>query len=218
MSRNTIKKTNNRKDFAWGGVHQFFIDPFLSSFTPELKDKVILDVGCGKGMNGYLIRISRDLSGAKLIGMDINKGYLEFSRNYNIYNKLVHAKLPRLPFSDKSVDFLICCDVIEHLNKKDSNKLIKEIDRVCRERSIISTPNTLFDTISNENEDIHRSLWTARNFRMHGYRVYGLGIKTTILINDPLLKIKQALYYFFTPLSYFIPEIGGILLCVKNYV
>ena len=40
-------------------------------------DKV-LDVGCGRGLNGSLIRATRDWSGSRLIGMDINKNALEF--------------------------------------------------------------------------------------------------------------------------------------------
>ncbi len=198
--------------FAWGGVHQFFINPF----TPDLKNKKILDIGCGKGINGYLIRVTRDLQGAQLIGLDINENYLQFCHTHKIYDRLVRARLPKLPFADRSIDLVLCNDVIEHLNKREGKILLKEIERVCKGRTIITTPNSFFHTVENEDPDIHRSLWTVRDFRDAGYKVFGLGLKTAILVNDPFLKIKQALYYLFTPLSYLVPEIGGILFCVRD--
>ena len=208
----------NKNKFKWGGTHPFFLHPFLSYFTPaDLKEKVILDVGCGKGLNGYLIRVTRDVEGSTLIGLDINKEYLSFCRTFNTYTKLVEQKLPKLPFKDKSVDLLICTEVIEHLKKKDGERLLKEIDRVCRGRAIVSTPNILFDTLPNELEDAHHSIWGKDNFEKFGYKVHGLGFRTSITVDDPLLRLKQALYYFFAPISYFFPQIGGVLLCVKNY-
>jgi len=208
----------NKNKFKWGGTHPFFLHPFLSFFTPsDLKKKVVLDVGCGKGLNGYLIRVTRDVEGSTIIGLDINKEYLSFCRTFNTYTKLVKQKLPKLPFKDKSVDFLICTEVIEHLKKKDGERLLKEIDRVCKGRAIVSTPNILFDTLPNEFEDAHHSIWDKGDFDKLGYEVHGLGFRTSITVSDPLLRIKQALYYFFTPISYFLPQIGGVLLCVKNY-
>lgn len=203
--------------YAPGGTHPLFLHPFISFFTPDLKNKIVLDVGCGRGLNGSIIRATRDWSGATIIGMDINKAALEFCDSFNIYDKLVNIELPKLPFKDKSIDFLLCTEVIEHLKKKDGQKLLKEIDRVCCGRAIVSTPNLFFDTMEGEVEDEHKSVWKPSDFRKFGYKVYGLGLKTPLLLGDRILRIKQALYYIFTPLSYFIPELGGGLLCVKDY-
>ena len=125
--------------------------------------------------------------------------------------------MPKIPLKDKSVDFLLCSEVIEHLEKKDGEGLLKEIDRVCRGRAIFTTPNMYFHTIPGEHEDDHRSLWTANDFRERGYKVYGLGLKTTLLPDDRFVNIKRALYYLATPISYLIPEIGGVLVCVKDF-
>ncbi|OGM21477.1 hypothetical protein A2955_00995 [Candidatus Woesebacteria bacterium RIFCSPLOWO2_01_FULL_37_19] len=216
MPKGKIKKVNSK--LKWGGTHPFFLHSFVSNFTPpNLENKVILDVGCGKGINAYLIRVTRDLSGSTLVGLDINKDYLDFCKKFNIYDNLVKQNLPKLPFKDKSIDFLLCTEVIEHLKKKDGEKLLKEIDRVCRGRALITTPNVVFGTIPNKYEDSHNSDWRSPDFRGFGYKVYGIGFKTTVLHNDPLLKIKQALYFFATPFAYFIPQISGILVCVKDY-
>ncbi|MEK7550211.1 MAG: class I SAM-dependent methyltransferase [Patescibacteria group bacterium] len=204
-------------NYAPGGTHPLFLHPFISYFTPILIGKTILDVGCGRGLNGSLIRATRDWSGAKLIGMDINTACLDFCRHFNIYDKLVHAGLPKLPFKDKSIDFLICTEVIEHLKKKDGLILLREIDRVCKGRAIVSTPNLFFDTLHGEKEDEHKSIWKVSDFKKFGYSVYGLGLKIPLLLEDKFLRIKQALYYLFTPVSYFIPKISGGLFCVKDY-
>ncbi len=215
-------KTKNKKQYvvkyAPGGTHPLFLHPFISFFTPDIKKKTVLDVGCGRGLNGSIIRATRDWTGTNLIGMDINKGCLDFCRHFNIYDKLVEATLPKLPFKDKSIDFLLCTEVIEHLKKKEGLILLKEIDRVCKGRAIVSTPNLFFDTLEANKEDEHKSIWTAEDFRKNGYKAYGLGLRTPLLLGDKILRIKQALYYLFTPLSYFLPEIGGGLLCVKDYV
>lgn len=204
-------------EYAPGGTHPLFLHPFISFFTPLLIDKVVLDVGCGRGLNGSIIRATRDWSGSTIIGMDINKGCLDFCREFNIYDRLIQANLPKLPFKDKSIDFLICTEVIEHLTKKDGKYLLKEIDRVCKQRAIVSTPNLFFDTLPDNDEDEHKSVWSSKDFKEKGFDVYGLGIRMPLLLGDRFLRIKQALYYFFTPLSYFVPQIGGALFCVKNY-
>lgn len=200
-----------------GGTHPFFLNSLISNLTPILVNKKVVDVGCGKGINGYVLRTTRDLEGATLIGLDVNEWFLDFCKHHRVYDKYVKAKIPTLPFSDKSIDFLICTEVIEHLTKRDGQKLLSEIDRVCRGRALVSTPNVFFDTIHNKDADAHRSLWAPNDFRTAGYSVYGMGFKVALLYNQPLLKFKQALYYIMTPLSYFIPEFGGALVCVKDY-
>lgn len=212
-----MSKIKYKVTYSPGGTHPLFLHPFISFFTPDIKNKTVLDVGCGRGLNGSIIRATRDWSGSIIIGMDINKDSLQFCNSFNIYDKLVRGFLPKLPFKSKSVDFILCTEVIEHLKKKDGITLLKEIDRVCSGRAIVSTPNLFFDTMHGEKEDEHKSVWAPSDFRKFDYKVYGLGLKTPLLLGDSILRIKQALYYFFTPLSYFIPEIGGGLLCVKNY-
>ena len=217
MKTNIQEENNSKDDIKWGGTRPFFLHSFISYFTMDIAGKKVLDVGCGKGINGYLIRASRDTRGSKLIGIDVNPEFLNFCKKHNTYDVLLNIRLPKLPFKDKSIDFVLCTEVIEHLTKSQGIKLLNEIDRICRGRALITTPNVYFETIPNEFEDSHRSSWGISDFRRAGFKVYGLGFKTTILQSDPLLKIKQALYFFATPFAYLIPEISGILVCVKDY-
>lgn len=200
-----------------GGTSPFFEQPFVSNFTPIVLHGIIADLGCGKGINGFLIRLSRYLEGAKIIGVEINKDCIKFCNKYNIYDEIIKKPLPNLSFKNKSIELVLCTEVIEHLTRKDGLRLLEEIDRVCKGRVIITTPNIFFQTQPGDTEDKHLSLWTIKDFQSRGYKVYGMGLKIPILWGDKLLRIKQALYYFFTPISYLIPHISGTLIAVKDF-
>lgn len=203
------------------GTSPFFCHPFISYFTPPvISGKVVLDLGCGNGLLGCLLHGSRILKGTTLIGLEANEEYIKICKEHRSYNKIIKKALPNIPMKDQSVDVIFCIEVIEHLKKSDGLKLLREIDRVCRERAIITTPNVFFQPIEGrKNEDAHHSLWSTKDFRSFGYKVHGMGVRIPLVYkpNDPFIKIKQAMYYFFTPLSFIIPEIGGGLIAVKDF-
>lgn len=211
------KELKKKPAFRWGGVSPFFVHPFISNLLPGLKNKTILDCGCGRGIYGYLIRTVRDLSGARLIGIDICQEYLVFCKKHKVYDELIKGNATRLPFKDKSIDLLLCSEVIEHLDERDGKGFLDEVDRVCRGRAIITTPNVWFETVSQEDPDVHRSKWKVSDFKKKGYRVYGIGFIIPPLPGKWYTRIVYALYYFFTPISYFFPELGGSLVAVKDF-
>lgn len=200
-----------------GGTSPFFYQPFISYFTPIVLKGVIADLGCGKGVNGFLIRLSRYLDGAKMIGVEINEDYINFCKKYNIYDEIIKKSLPNLSLKTKSVELILCTEVIEHLSRKDGLILLDEIDRVCIGRAIITTPNIYFKTMPGDPDDKHLSLWSIEDFKSRGYKVYGLGLKMPLLWGDKFLKVKQALYYFFTPISYIFPSLAGSLIAIKDF-
>lgn len=81
-----------------GGTSPFFEQPFVSYFTPIVLHGTIADLGCGKGINGFLIRLSRYLEGAKIIGVEINKDYINFCNKHNLYDEIIKKPLPNLSF------------------------------------------------------------------------------------------------------------------------
>lgn len=205
---------------CFGGTHPTVYHPFLSALFPDLKNKQILDLGCGKGMVGYLIRIQRDLTNSKLIGMDISEALLAFTKKYNIYDKLIRGDLTKeLPFKKNSFDVVICSEVIEHMKKRIGEHLLDEIERIVAKngRVIITTPNVWLKMPSNNYYDQHHSLWTVNDFKKRGYTVRGIGIKLPFNKIAWYTPIIQALYYFMTPISYLYPNISGLLIAHKDF-
>lgn len=205
---------------SFGGTHPTFYHPFLSALLPDLKNKKILDLGCGKGMIGFLIRVQRDLTGSTLIGMDIAERFLSFTKKHNIYDKLIKGNLTKkLPFKKSSVNMIICSEVIEHMKKKTGEELLNEIDRIVTKdgRVIITTPNVWLEMPSKNHFDQHHSLWKVSDFTKRGYTVRGIGIKLPFNKIAWYTPIIHSLYYFITPFAFIFPYISGLLIAYKDF-
>lgn len=119
-------------------------DPTLNSYIlnalpNNLDGLIILDVGCGFGEWGYLIK-TRKQGAPYVIGIDVWQPYLEKLRKLNIYDALVQADAPLIPVRSKSVDIALACEVLEHLPKGVGRNLLKELERVTKKLILISTP------------------------------------------------------------------------------
>ena len=116
----------------------------------------ILDAGCGTG--GTLDAVA-DLG--EVWGVDISPDALDFCRGRRHTNlKLCPAEA--LDFPDASFDFVLSCDVLEHL--EDDGKALAEIKRVLRPGGygIITVP-------------AHKWLWSAHDIALEHLRRYNSG-------------------------------------------
>ena len=111
----------------------------LDLIGQEIKNKNILDVGCGDGVISYLLA----KKGAKVIGIDNSEIAINFAKekciDLNNVEFLV-ASAHRLPFESKTFDYIVSSEVIEHLNNPD--KMLYEIKRIWNKKGkiIITTP------------------------------------------------------------------------------
>jgi len=135
-----------------------------------------IDIGCGRGITGALLRIYRNLD--TLVGVDIYDPYLEFCKKLSIYDEVVKLDLRAhpLPFEDNQFDLSVSLEVLEHLLKDDGLALLDELERISRV-VIVSTPNKFFHQppFDNNPSQRHLSLWRVRDFRQRGYTVFGVG-------------------------------------------
>lgn len=197
----------------------FFHHPLVFNFIPhDLAGKTIVEGGCGKGIYGYLLRATRDLTGSKLIGMDISSEYLQIAKKHNIYDKYVTGDLKHLPFNSRSVDLFLAIEVIAHLSKIDGRQFLTDLDRVCRGISIIVTPNAM---LHHQPEfvpsDSHVSAWSVSDFTNYGYKIYGFGLRIGPPKSSWQVPIYFACQYIFTPITYLLPELAGFLIAVKKH-
>lgn len=212
---------NKKKKFQHGGGHPLIYHPFILKFIPEdLSGKRILDLGCGKGILGYLLRATRDSSDTTLIGVEGNQDTINFIKDFNVYNQVFKRILPDINLGKEKFDYILCNEVIEHLTKKSGNELLDKIDKICTGQAIITTPNILFQPAGENKLDRHISLWSADDFKKRGYKVYGLGVKLVPPdqnSNGFLSQLFYGLEYLMTPFAWLSPRLGGCLIAVKNY-
>jgi len=196
--------------------HPYEEHRFVLNEVPQLENKRILDCGCGQGIWAYLMRCEKRGDEGYIVGLDLNEPFLAFCKKHRVYDDLVLSDTSRLPFRNKSFDMILASEVIEHLTKDQALKFLEEIERVCKRRIILTTPNGQRLWKAERNKwQIHRSIWTAREFQKRGYKVRGIGFKYV-----ELAKKSPYLWgffrYSFTPLAYMIPHVAELLVAVKD--
>lgn len=175
-------------------------DPLV---VQNLEGTSFLDVGCGHGKWGYLLKKYRWSKTARveITGIDLFEPHILALEREGTYDRLLTASATELPFPDKSFDSAVACEVLEHLSQADGPRLISELQRVCRRSFVVTTPNFPClrgggETMDGFNEhEAHRHNFLYREFRGLGFtQVVGLGLKT------PSFKLSRALsslgYYF----------------------
>jgi ubiquinone/menaquinone biosynthesis C-methylase UbiE len=102
-----------------------------SGYYP-VTDKVVLDLGCGRGSGSVL----NALFGAKrVLGVDIDKDLVCFASSYTSRKGIdqtdyIVADGASLPLKDESIDAIYSCDLIEHL--ATPKKVLQEAKRVLK--------------------------------------------------------------------------------------
>jgi ubiquinone/menaquinone biosynthesis C-methylase UbiE len=164
-----------------------------------------LDVGCGYGKWGYLLKKYRQASAEAapptLTGVDLFEPHIRSLEKHAIYDSLHVASALKLPFKDKTFDSTIACEILEHLPRIDGPNLISELRRVSRQSFVVTTPNfaclrgggQTIDGFNQHEAHLHNFLY--REFRTLGFtQIVGIGFKT------PSFKLSRAVgslgYYF----------------------
>ena len=95
----------------------------------------VLDLGCGDGSLGAEL-IKR--KNCKVVGIDISKTAVKYAKMKGIDAQVGNIEEP-LDFDDNSFDYVILCDVLEHL--LDPMFTLKEAFRVSKKYVIVAFPN-----------------------------------------------------------------------------
>lgn len=113
----------------------------LVKFCRRNKPNRILDIGCGSGYLGFLLK--KDFPEISIIGFDISETAIA---QINSYEKAYTLSLDNsdIPEADNSFDVVVCAEVIEHIY--DIDHCLTEIKRVLKPggKAIITTPNFSF--------------------------------------------------------------------------
>lgn len=109
----------------------------ISSLKLFKKNGSVLDIGCGTGELGSLIQ---QKYGGVVYGLDINETAVKRASRNGVRAKIGNVE-EKWPFSNNSMDSVLCVQMIEHLVNPDF--FLLETKRVLRKNGtvIITTPN-----------------------------------------------------------------------------
>ena len=167
----------------------------------NLLGKSFLDIGCGHGKWGYLLKKYRRGGGITVTGVDLFKPHLPPLQREGVYDHLEVADAKSLPFEDKSFDSTVACEIIEHLPHNCGREFISELVRVSKMSFVVTTPNFPCirggcKTLNGFDEyEAHLCYYTYSEFQNMGFtQVIGMGLKT--LRGEPSRAFGSLGYYF----------------------
>jgi len=180
----------------------------------------VLDVGCGSNSCLKLYKCDR------LVGID---GYLPEvlkSIDNHTHDTVICGNVCNLNlhFHSKEFDACVALDVIEHLSKESSLKLLADMERIASCKVIVFTPNGFLPQESSVPGDMqmHLSGWTTEEFRTLGYKVEGVlgpkyfrGEYHNLKYNPKIIWGCASLFGQLFWNRWF-PKYASALLCVKN--
>lgn len=114
----------------------------LKELEPALgelpKCATLLDVGTGTADIPESARLFAAKRGVTLrtIGFDLSPVLVERYRQRN--DTVVRGNALKLPFRDKSIDIVMCSQLLHHFRESEAKELIAEMNRVARSRVVIS--------------------------------------------------------------------------------
>jgi len=152
-------------------------EPF-KSLLPELQKHIhsednVIDFGCG------LMPLTRKLKCKKIIGIDIWRPYIEQLANELVDRTeigLWYANICEIieNMHEKSIDISLAIDVVEHFEKEQAVKLIKNMERISKKYVLIFTPVGFRAQEREENSEYqrHRCGFRPSEFKDIGYSIY----------------------------------------------
>ena len=131
----------------------------ISSASPDISKKKILDVGCGTG--GIISQFTH------AFGLDIKFDFIKQNKELWPLNNFLVGNAENMPFPSETFDLIICTEVIEHVD--DDVKLVKEIHRILSDSGylVLSVPcNRLLFKL------LDWQLWKVRLLKKGHHRHY----------------------------------------------
>ncbi|HXL01706.1 MAG TPA: methyltransferase domain-containing protein, partial [Candidatus Atribacteria bacterium] len=136
---------------------------FASQFV---KDKVVLDAGCGAGYGSWIM--ATEGGAREVIGIDYAREIIEYDLEKYQKDNLTFETMNvlDLAFEDNKFDVVVCFEVFEHID--DPDVLLKELSRVLKPDGmlIVSTPNkTVYSPDKEPGNPFHVREYSYQEFR-----------------------------------------------------
>ncbi len=159
--------------------HNSWVNSFTAKQLKILAPKYVLDIGCGDGFYGKLVKYL--LPYATVIGVDGNPKWVEVCSALNCYHEVLEGDVVKLA-PDFSGELVIAGDILEHLEEADMRDVLSLL--VANFKWIIV--NSPLDFQPQEHEDsweIHRCGLNFNTFNTFDIQDYNSdGVMFNILI------------------------------------
>jgi SAM-dependent methyltransferase len=126
-----------RSNALFGGLSAA-IDEFRDTLRELPRRASLLDVGTGLGDIPRSARDVADENGIELHAFGLDSAEELARASSTAVDCVVCGDALQLPFADKSVDVVMCSQVLHHFSRPDALTLLREMDRVARVRVIVS--------------------------------------------------------------------------------
>lgn len=191
--------------------------PIVVETIKKLKPRSILDIGCGFGKYGFLLREQLDICmdqknntedyiihrknwKTRIDAVEVFENYICELQRY-IYDNIYIGNASDLIEKLTKYDVIIMADVIEHFDKRQGKELLNKIYRNANKLIIITTPLGEFEQAALCGNDFekHLSIWRINDFKEYSNKkivnVYNHGLcifiyKESNQIKLPNLKAK----------------------------
>lgn len=116
-----------------------FVKKEISKMLREVKlhkKSKIIDIGCGTGRTLIWFK---DFGYENSLGIDQSKSSIDYCKNLNLKVREMNAF--KTKFRNKHFDLVFSEGLLEHFDKSDAKKIIKEMCRVSKKYVLLSQPN-----------------------------------------------------------------------------
>jgi len=201
-------------------VYSNIVPNYLFLLKREIKDcRTVIDLGCGTSSPAKYIRSKKQY----WVGVDGFGPYIEKCKELKIHNTYIKSDIFKLKLPPKSFECAIALDVIEHLEKKEGEQFLKQMEALASIKIIIFTPNGYVPqkTIDENILQKHKSGYSYFEMRKMGFRVFGVnGLQRLRGEQAAYNYSPRWLWFFISELTqfytYFFPKKAYQILCVKT--
>ena len=149
--------------------HYYSYDWKIYELIPDYSN--IIDIGFGYGAWGYQLKVRRKAK--NIIGIEPYLPYCNNMNKLNIYDEIMNKNIFEVPKYSlyKSKNIVLCCDVIEHINRYEADSFIELLES-WGDTVIITTPNgNMKNEQSTDGNELnkHRSYYDRKFFSDRGY-------------------------------------------------
>ena len=143
----------------------------------------VLDVACGLALK------SKYIPAQIRVGVDIYEPYFEHIES-DVPYVVIKQDVRKLRdiFVPKSFDLVIACDILEHLEKHETEGMLDQLEQIAKKAVLVECPKGFIpqdmDILGHGGDhwQTHRSAWEPEDLEKRGYKV---------LIRDYLMSNKK---------------------------